>query len=241
MKKIALLLLVIISGLCFSQTVELEKLSAGKLVSGSALYDRDNDDLYGYLYFFEKDKVSKTENLYEYVLLDRNLNKVCSGEFKENLLCSDWSSSMALDFVPVYRNGFISIGLCVKYKNAPYSNPYRYRLLDVKENKISESFALLPDLTKDYQPTTNKKLKDLNEFAYYPNSFGYYLYTPIENWEETKKLLKISKENASYYSYRKQVEDSRKDKIYFINEKLEPLWSYSFNNKEEFMAEKEQK
>ena len=146
MRKIALLLLVIISGLCFSQTVELEKLSAGKLVSGSALYDRDNDDLYGYLYFFEKDKVSKTENLYEYVLLDRNLNKVYSGEFKENLLCKNWSSSMSLDFVPVYRNGFISIGLCVKYKKASYSNPYRYRLLDVKENKISESFALLPDL-----------------------------------------------------------------------------------------------
>jgi len=220
MRKIALLLLVIISGLCFSQTVELEKLSAGKLADASVLYDRNNDDVYGYFYIFEKDKISKTEILYEYVLLDRNLNKVYSGEFKQSSPYIDFKQSspyvdrygdkkLSFKFQTAYLNGFISIGIGSYYEFSYFT--FAYRLLDVKENKLSDSFTLLPDLTKKYNPEPIKA-KDAVYFNFYPHSFGYELDTPLKSW----------KVNKGYLIY-------TNNKTYFVNEKLEPLWSYSYN------------
>jgi len=187
MKKIALLLFVIISGLCFSQIVELKKLSTGKLADASVLYDRNNDDVYGYFYIFEKDKVSKTEYSYEYVLLDKNLNKVCSGEFKENLSFTKSYGQWYFSFSSVYRNGFISIGMIMKPNW--YFIPSKYRLLDVKENKLSDAFTLLPDLTKKYNPEPPTKTKDVVYFNYYPNPFGYTIDTPFKSAKEDGTYL----------------------------------------------------
>ena len=208
MKKIALLLFVMISGLYFSQIVELKKLSTGKLADASVLYDRNNDDIYGYFYIFEKDKISKTEKLYEYILLDKNLNKVCSGEFKHSSPCTDGGAWLSFRFQPVYRNGFISIGISYYYYYNWYT--FAYRLLDVKENTLSDAFTLLPDLTKKYNPEPTKA-KNVVFFRYYSNPFGYTLDTPLKSWKD---------DGVYFYT---------KNKTYFVNEKLEPLWSYSYN------------
>jgi hypothetical protein len=194
MKKITLLLAgLFIACTSFSQLVKLAELSAGKLVNGTELFDRETDDIYGYFYIFQKDKLNKTENLYEYTLLDKNLNNVSSGEFKESKLYKGKSYS----FTPVYRNGFISIGI----RDDGFLNlgNLTYRLLDIKDNKLSDDFTLLPDLTKKYNPEIVNKKNEIVYFTYKPNSFGYTLY---------------------YWDF---------NKIYFVNEKLDTIWSYSYN------------
>ncbi|MDR1876802.1 MAG: hypothetical protein LBQ84_04190 [Flavobacteriaceae bacterium] len=209
MKKTVFFILLLLSFPAFSQMVELKKLSAGKIITRTMLYDHEKEDVYGYFYIFEKDKISKKEGLYEYVLLDKNLNKVISGEFKEQKL----SFLKYFYFYCIYKKGFISITV----QDAllmNYSLRSRHRLLDVKENKLSDSFTWLPDLTKEYNPV-DRKGKEYVSFFFH-NNFGYQLFTPMETY---KKL------------------SGERNEIHFINEKLEPVWSYSYNkekNKTEY-------
>ena len=214
MKRITFLFLGLTLGcMGFSQTVELAKLSAGNMVSSTTLYDREKNDIYGYFLVYKEDKTGKTENKYEYVLLDKNLNKVFDGEFKEKMLpipsgkLNKEYYGTDLAFSPVYRNGFISIGIAM---NGTFSsdNPFKYRLLDVKENKLSDAFTLLPDLTKKYNPEIADKRKNIVFFKYNPNTFGYTIDAPLKNGDA--------------------IPDYEKN-TYFINEKLDTLWSYSYN------------
>jgi len=243
MKKILLstIFCFIISCLCFSQTVELAKLSAGKLINSASLYDNEKDDVYGYFYIFEKDKVAKKENSYEYVLLDKNFNKVCTGEFSQPKLYVGIGSGQDISFSSVYRNGFISIG--IGWNNNTYNifMMCAYRLLDVKENKLSDAFTLLPDMTKKYNPE-EKTMGDLVSFFYYVNPFGYSLYAPIlTNKEKGMTKFRIGSGNNSMNDIVSNMmidANSRINKFYFVNEKLEPLWYYSYNegkpNKNEY-------
>lgn len=63
-----------------AQMWDLLKMSQGKLVLSSVLYD-SNEKLYGYFYLYEMDAAEKNKLNMEYVLLDKNLNKVNNGEF----------------------------------------------------------------------------------------------------------------------------------------------------------------
>ena len=62
-----------------AQVSDLMKLAEGSLIYTSIVYDSD-DNLYGYFYLYQMDAEKNRKKL-EYVLLDKNLNKVNNGEF----------------------------------------------------------------------------------------------------------------------------------------------------------------
>lgn len=73
----------------FSQTTKLSALSSATFTDSRVVFD-ENNEVYGYLFLFEKDKISKKLMKYELVLLDKNLNKVATLEYEQGLYTSMW-------------------------------------------------------------------------------------------------------------------------------------------------------
>ncbi len=61
-----------------AQVKDLGELSSGKYLDSRIVYNDDGDDVYGYLLLYENDRKSKAVYELEYVLLDKNLNKLTS-------------------------------------------------------------------------------------------------------------------------------------------------------------------
>lgn len=216
MKKTLLFLLVLLSTTMHSQVVELKKLSTGELVQGQPLFNRAQDDIYGYFFIFKKDRLDKKEFLYEYSLLDKNLNKVLSGEFTEVL----GSFGRAIEVNGIYREGYISFKIDEMYSEYTAKIRTRYRVLDIKENSLSEAFVLSEDLEKVYNEEP-KSAKKSTVFTFRPNSFGYGLNTPVE--DNSDRGLFAMNPNVL------RDAPSRARDIYYFDSQLNPVWSYAYN------------
>lgn len=217
MKKTLLFLLVLLSTTMHSQVVELQKLSTGELVQGQPLFNRAQDDIYGYFFIFKKDRLDKKEFLYEYSLLDKNLNKVLSGEFTEVL----GSFGRAIEVHGIYREGYISLRIDEKFsENGPRIRT-KYRVLDIKANSLSEPFILSEDLEKIYDRDIKSVQNGLSFFTFNVNSFGYNLNTPRKANVDRAFFALNPK---SQYSTTSKVRG-----IYYFDAQLNRVWSYAYN------------
>lgn len=218
MKKTLLFLLLLLTTSLYSQVVELQKLSNGELIHSQHLYNRAQDDIYGYFFVFKKDKLDKKEFLYEYVLLDKNLNQVLSGDFIEKL----GNLGRKIDLTCYYREGFISFKIDEIYNDYSIVIRSRYRVLDIKSNSISDSFVLTADLEKEYN-AESKSLRKSTVFSFEPNSFGYDLTTPLQsNADNFKITTDNNRSNAVTY---------KTTGIHYFNEQLDEVWDYEYNDK----------
>lgn len=208
-----MILLLIISVFANAQIVELKKLSTGKFVDGTTLWNAEDKDLYGYFYIFEKDITGKKEKLYEYVLLDKNLNKVFSGEFKdENIINNNYRS-----FNVRYLNGTILLQT-TENLFSQWRNDIRFRLLNVEENKLSDPFVFNAGLEK-VPSSSNPKQKPSLLAIISNNPIGYYLNTPLQNVIDYNIPKKRTIENNNIQPKKK----------YFADEQLNLKWSYEYN------------
>lgn len=216
MKNTLLFLLLLFSAAMHSQIIELQKLSNGELVQGQPLFNKTQDDIYGYLFIFKKDKLDKKEFLYEYTLLDKNLNKVLSGEFTEIL----GNYGKSIDVNGIYREGFISFKIDEMYSEYAAKIRSRYRVLDIKTNSLSDAFVLDENLDKVYNEEP-KSARKSTVFTFWPNSFGYSLTTPVEN--NIDRGLFAMTPNTMLEA------GARERGIYYFNEQLDPVWSLDYN------------
>src|SRR5690606_32434061 len=81
MKKTITLLLLLVSTLTFAQVQRLGELSSGKFIDSRIIYEDHTDDVFGYFLLYENDRKSKEIYELEYVILDKNLNKITSNTF----------------------------------------------------------------------------------------------------------------------------------------------------------------
>lgn len=216
MKNVVLFLMLLFGTTLYSQVVELQKLSNGQLVQGQPLFNKAQDDVYGYLFIFKKDKLDKKEFLYEYSLLDKNLNKVLSGDFTEIL----GNYGRSIEVQAIYRNGYISFKIDEMYNEYSEKIRSRYRVLDIKANSLSDAFVLDENLDKVYNEEP-KSARKSTVFTFWPNSFGYSLRTPVEN-NIDRGLFSMTPNTALEAG-------SRARGIYYFNEQLDPVWSLDYN------------
>lgn len=217
MKRTFLFLALLINLCAYSQTVELAKLSSGKFVDYTMLWDNEKRDIYGYFYIFEKDETSKNVTQCEYVLLDKNLNKVSNGSFEvKKLSFGLLGMQKPQSYTPIYKNGYILIEMVYMVNSGKWRVPAatRCRLLDLKKNELSEEYTLEQDLTKTYNPDKIDTKQNI--------PFGYYLVTPLK----TIKELGYYRVNSNLGM---NIEKS-KQTFYYVNEKMENQWSYTYNN-----------
>lgn len=218
MKKTLLFVALFFGLIMQGQVVELQKLSTGELVQSQPLYNKAQDDIYGYFFIFKRDRLDKKEFLYEYTLLDKNLNTVLSGNFIEKL--GDYGKFIEVH--GIYREGYITFKIDEKFMQWGAKIRTKYRVLDIGQNTISEGFVLSKELEKRYHEKP-KTVKESTVFTLYPNSFGYHLITPVETNLESGMYSLVPKE-GDY--------ESRRRGIVFFDAQLNPKWSYKFNQKD---------
>ena len=78
MKQLVVLLILLCFGSAISQVQKLGELSAGRLLDSAVIMEDDESDVYGYCLLYEVDRKSKEVFELEYVILDKNLNKLTS-------------------------------------------------------------------------------------------------------------------------------------------------------------------
>ena len=85
MKQTFTLLFLFILSSSFGQIQKLREFSSGSFVDSRIIYEDDNDDVFGYFLLYEFDRKSREVYDMEYVIMDKNLNKITSGTFTEGI------------------------------------------------------------------------------------------------------------------------------------------------------------
>lgn len=217
-KQFTLLFLLVAIAIGRSQSQDLAALSNNStFISQNSIFNNDGS-LFGTIYFFNKDKVDKNNWKYEYIIFDKNLNKIASNEFiqkKFSLVyehyyaCKKMGDHLLLDIGYKYNNA-------VQFGNgAPKYLLSTYRDISLKDNAISDEFYF--DENK-FQALNIEGDNLKSKFKNVNNVFEVY---PIDNKEYSGYLiLETSKDSDLNYKIT-QI------KVFDLNKK--PLWTYDFN------------
>ena len=189
----------------FSQMQDLAKLADGEQVFNTILFD-SYENLYGYFYIYQVDKKDKKTLQYEYVVLDKNLNKVNNGTFEgparrfplepKFYNCTLMGDNLILDKIYVGQDG-------LSYLNT-------VQIISLKNNTVS--------VEKQYK---NNEFVDADTYNLKIFSLAYaktrYFISALSN-----------KYNSGFF-----VVDNKNDKeISFFNCNFKKQWSYAFNGKD---------
>lgn len=159
MKKLLFYLFLLSTIVGNAQITELNKLSSGKLYDSDVIKDEKNN-IKGYFLLFESDKIKKETFTLEYVVLDENLTKVTNGFFEEMKYSSLLLSSKKINVdVSLYNNNLL-LELSDDTENGNLFR--RYRILDLKSNKMSD-IVVFKKGKIEVNPLFDRKLKNFNE------------------------------------------------------------------------------
>lgn len=201
-----------------AQMWDLLKMSQGKLVLSSVLYD-SNEKLYGYFYLYEMDAAEKNKLNMEYVLLDKNLNKVNNGEF----VAPKFSSLLNKSY---YDDCTLMDDKLVLTRNYAYSNVIESADVTSPHFLLSSFFIIS---LKDKTVSDEMTYKD-----------GKIVKVPADISQMKSENKKIPVKNVvSAYCNEKQsgfyVTKSSEDKDYlekdvtFFDKECNLKWSYEYN------------
>lgn len=179
MKKIAFLLLAFFALQSnYSQSYKIYNTAGGSLEKFGNLMD--GDEIFGYVELRKLDLDDKLTVRYKYIVLDKNMNTICSGEFIENLIKRKCEKRF-YDYE--YNNGHIIFNFKELFDESRYLLPVRvtYQILDIAKNKIVASGNYdkeivgdenIPKLYKKYKQYLTYPLSDNGFLIEARNSFG---------------------------------------------------------------------
>jgi hypothetical protein len=213
MKNFLIVVALLLSSLqVFSQMQDLNSMANGDIVYSDIIYDNQSH-LWGYFYLYKLDK-GKVLDKMEYVVLDKNLNKIYNGTYES-------PKSMTYYKFRKYNDCSLMgdyLVLDISLTGANYELFYNsMRILPLKDNQVSEEFffdgkAIKPVPEKSEKISTFKLLTDslYNSMIVYPvyegAVKGYFMYP-----------------TNLYY---RRVREKRVD---FYDESRNLKWSYLYN------------
>ncbi|MBA6156539.1 hypothetical protein H3Z83_08445 [Tenacibaculum sp. S7007] len=143
MKNKILLLLLFISVSINAQISSLSNLASGELEMFSAIYELDGS-IYGYFTIYKLEEISEKEERYEYVLLDKNLNKAANGEFTDikykKFRSKYYYPEKIGDNLIISKMYFLDAGATVFMPSPEEFSFVSHRTLEIKTNKVSTPF-----------------------------------------------------------------------------------------------------
>lgn len=194
MKKKLLAGLLFISFVAKAQITDLNKLSKGKFYSSDAIKD-SNNNIKGYFFLFETDKIAKETYELEYVVLDENLAKVTNG-FITEMKYESWAmDAKGIKVVVSLFDNKLLIRFNDDFGPGMYEVYKRFRTLDLKTNKLSEPFIYNNDKII-VNPTFDRKLKNYNGNESKNMSY----YNGVGLMVNATQLDKTSKNETGYLS-----------------------------------------
>jgi len=181
-----------------AQISNLANLATGEMQMFTPIYE-ENNDVYGYFSLFKLDKISQDEEKYEYVILDKNLNKVANGEFIDIVYKGIFSR--------YYRPDKIGANLLLtkRYGNASGSILFTSsRLLHLDSNEIDTPFYIEEQTlnTGFREGKTIKKAQKQRKYLNLPiGTNNGYIVLQIK-----KKMAKENPLAIQYYNLRNEKE-----------------------------------
>lgn len=212
MKKLFLLVTIFITSIFTlkAQVSDLSDLASGSLEMFVPISEL-NGDIYGYFTIYKLDNISKTEEKYEYVLLDKNLNKVANGEFVDVRYKRHFFETRFLSPEKSGTNLIIS-KVHYNYLNAKYTF-MTHRILDLTKNEMSDPFYY-----KDGEITDGiRDVKKIKGLAKRQSTFEY----PLVFSEGFFMFEKIKSKAGG------NLKDMKSLKAFGIDKKLK--WEYEYN------------
>lgn len=237
MKKITLLLCLFLTTTLFAQVTKLSTLSSSNFVDSKIVYEDNNEDVYGYLLLFEKDKISSTETLFELILLDKNLNKVGTISFSQEAY-NTWIVKLTscIYFAKKKDNKlFISVGLTHASTENLIDRIVEdkgisgFRILNLKDFSISENYIFRDDKIQvqtekfdtKHPMKMMKEMKNLRIGKLTTN--GGFL---VSNVDLISSMNENIQENFGG-AYKTKV--NRQNEYYFFDLNFQKKWMYKLN------------
>lgn len=242
MKKIIFIFLVFISLSNNAQISSLAELASGKIQLFNPIYEIDNS-LYGYFMVVKLERVSEVEDLYEYVLLDKNLNKVANGEFKD-VAYKKYNSQF---LVPEKIGGKIILSKMYYRVQKSFGDTSALkfvsnRTLDLASNTMSVPFYFDNNKAVEGARLSKKLDKTLKKSVYiqYPFAInkGYLLYKASKlkknslGTKDIKTLEAFSIDNSKKWDYNYNPKaQMMQTRIEFLTEDKIVLWTKNMKSK----------
>uniref|UniRef100_UPI00404ADC82 DUF6770 family protein n=1 Tax=Flavobacterium sp. TaxID=239 RepID=UPI00404ADC82 len=230
MKKVTFLILLFSTAL-FSQVQKLSALSKGKFIDSRVILEDNSEDVFGYILLYEVDRKSKQIYSFEYVVLDKNLNKITSNVFTQSRGYKNFipKVEIKLSFVKKIKNELF-FGL---YDVTSYFNDFaylshlvnhRYRKINLENFTLSNEFVLndLKKSEKFYQPEDKISLDDVvsNQTLIPLNKENFLIFSDSE--------YKISKSSSAYNKKIRALKEGIKE-FYLLDSEMNIVWSKKIN------------
>lgn len=232
MKQTFTLLFLFILSSSFGQIQKLREFSSGSFIDSRIIYEDNNDDVFGYFLLYEFDRKSREVYDMEYVIMDKNLNKITSGTFTEGVYKNFMIKTGArLSFVKKMNN-HIFFGIHDNLENELYlktqiTSDYfreRYRRINLDNFSLSNAFIIQDMNISDIEVSAGdsfslREMKE-NQTIYPTNGRKFVLFAP-----STYKTPLIISGNKDYHSLIKAGVKS----FSVLDENLNVVWSKDIN------------
>lgn len=208
-----------------AQIQKISDLSNNQFLDSKIIYDNNGEDVWGYFLLYKGDKKSKSIQEYQFVILDKNLNKVGSNKFQQEF-SNHWFTEAFpnIDYLNKNENELI---FGIDFDNRYDFGSFLFRKIDLKTFEISSAYfsrneqliqdngliqnfdekKLLPDF---FVPVANKgfikyerEYKGKNEFSSLSEfrkadfkGYSFYDLNLKKKWEVKYKLTEDSGENC---------------------------------------------
>lgn len=230
-----------------AQVSDLSELASGDLEIFTPITE-SNGDIYGYLTIYKLEDVSKTEEKYEYVLLDKNLNKLANGEFVD----TKYKKHNSKFYYPekIGNNLIISKLYYFSGERTVFRASIEdysfvsHRFININENKLSEAFYYKEGNFVDGY----RDVKIINKIASkektidYPLVFsgGFFMFEKIKSADKIKNLKSMTSlraynvEKKSIWNYDYNKENKKiKYKFKVLNDESIIFWTKEDKTKSE--------
>lgn len=232
MKKTLTVLFLFVFSISFAQIQKLREFSSGNFVDSRIIYEEDHDDVFGYFLLYEFDRKSREVYDMEYVVLDKNLNKITSGVFTQGVYKNFLIKTGArLSFVKKINNELV-FGVHDNYENDYYIKTIsvadyfreRYRKINLDDFSLSKEFFFqdLKISENTVESGDSFAISDMvdNQTIYPTNAEYFVIFAP-----PTYKAPLIQNANRDYESLRKATVTS----FSVLDSKMSVVWSRDIN------------
>lgn len=212
MKKTILFFMFLMVVFSKAQLQDLENLASGEMVRFQAVFDND-DKLFGYFVLYVKDKQDEKNKKFEYVVLDKNLNKVSSKEFLAEEIVTNYYAYINR------QNEFI----LYPYNNQSNLNfiPPKYKQIDIKAGTISDKIFTCYEDNAFKDCIEDKTIKQSNrEQKQEIKDKGFYTEARVRKLEDGSYVV-------SEYNQNKKFINGNSVKYFDKDKNL--LWEYKYN------------
>jgi len=230
MKQIILFFALLCGGTALAQVQKLGELSSGAFIDSAVIMEDDNSNVFGYCLLYQLDRKSKEVFELEYVVLDKNLNKLTSvsliqGAFKYTLA----KTRTELTFVKKIGSQ-LTVGVNDRKVNIDYYDVmpfFNYRFVNINLDTFtaSKEYKYEGFTKKEFEYKTGDKMSfdDVYYLQQLISTKSDYFVSFAITEHNPEKLVAS---NPVTYNYKKHQEIKR---FVVLDKDLKEVWSKNIN------------